>query len=421
MPLRIQSKWALMGMRLAEPFIHHTRTMLPAGKTLTQAEAEKLCQQYPGSYLQVSDPILDQTVTFENDSRDQNVADMVQGKLAGCLAAVYDRLSVDKPVSPAMWDEVINTVREVVDYLQERPVSIAYLRRDVDNDNYLVVHSANVCYLSLVMALTFRSNKLPWCDLPSRMSPPGLVPFLDADLVPLALGALFADIGMLPLKHMFRYSGRLSMRDRKLLEKHPVMGMHMLPKSFPTAAKMIVRTHHENFDGSGYPDRIEGSHQHVFTRIVRIADAYTAATARKVYADAGSDPSVLWEMANGPCEHFYDPVLIKVLGRVIQPFPIGSMLQLTDGRTAVVVKHNRVKPFEPTVMVTFDQQGHHLPVNRLEGPITLDESSGLHIESFEDEDMSFLDEQGEFCTVTSHCGWMADHDQRRNLFEAAFP
>ncbi len=420
MPLRIQSKWALMGMRLAEPFIYHTRTMLPAGKTLTQPEAEKLCLQFPGTYLQVSDPILDRAVEFENDSRDLNVAEMVQGKLTGCLAAVYDRLAADRPVSPAMWNEITDTVQEVVDYLQEHPVSIAYLQRDVDNDNYLIVHSVNVCYLSLVMALAFRSNKALWCHLPRRLSPPGLVPFLNADLVPLALGAMFADVGMVPLQHMFRHTGKLSVRDRLLLAKHPAMGTHMLPADFPSIAKMIVRTHHENFDGTGYPNRVEGDHQHVFTRIVRIADAFTAATARKIYADAGTDPCVLWEMGNGPCEHFYDPVLVKLLGRVIQPFPIGSMLQLTDGCTAVVVKHNRVNPFGPTVMVAFDPKGHHLPANRLEGPFRLDACSDLRIDSFEEEELSFIYERGVCCT-SCHCGWMTDHNQRRNLFEAAFP
>ena len=68
----------------------------------------------------------------------------------------------------------------------------------------------------------------------------------------------------------------------------------------PSAAKMVVRWHHENFDGSGYPDRKPGSSLHVFVRIARICDAFDAATSEKFYKQAKSPVRALWEMTFGP-------------------------------------------------------------------------------------------------------------------------
>lgn len=421
MPLRIPTQSAQAGMCLAESFEHNGRIMLPAGKTLTEPEAAKLCSTFGGFHLLISDPILDNAVDFEDDSHDRHVADTVQGKARGCFLAMQPSLATGQPLSPAVYGVILETIDDLVRYVDQNPVSSACFSRATDPDDYLSVHAANVFYLSLLMAASFRSTTARTsCPLPTtRVTPPGLVSLLSADLVPLGLGAMFMDAGMVPLQHLFRFTGRLSFNDRKLLARHPVMGTHVLPRSFPSTAKMIIRTHHENFDATGYPDAVPGDRQHVFTRIVRIADAYTAATAQRVYQNACLPAQVLWEMALGPYERCYDPVLVKVLASLIQPFPLGSMLRLTDGRTAVVVKHNYTNPFEPVVVVTFDAQGHHLPSNCLEGPMTLDDQ-GPRIESYEDKDMSFIyDTSPRWPSV--HGRGQDDHPRYTNLFEAAFP
>jgi hypothetical protein len=164
----------------------------------------------------------------------------------------------------------------------------------------------------------------------------------------------------------------------------------MLPYEIAPAARAIVRTHHENFDGTGYPSGLVADKIHVFSRIVRIADAYNAATAAHVYKEGRSPARALWEMSAGPYARFYDPVLMKVFTRLIQPFPIGAKLQLRDGRYAVVVRYNREDPFKPTVVIAFDVNGERLPNSKLEGPISLAERRDLRLQSFDDEQLSYL-------------------------------
>jgi len=153
---------------------------------------------------------------------------------------------------------------------------------------------------------------------------------------------------------------------------------------------MIVRTHHENCAGMGYPAGLRGDQQHIFTRIVRLCDAYETATAKRVYANAKSPARALWEMTAGDYRHYYDPVLTKMFGSLIQPFPIGAKLRLSDGRTAVIVRYNRKMPFHPHVIVAFDEKGRRLDRHELSEVFVLGEQNNLYMAAFGDESLDYL-------------------------------
>jgi hypothetical protein len=179
---------------------------------------------------------------------------------------------------------------------------------------------------------------------------------------------------------------------------------------------MVVRTHHESMDGTGYPLGMRGDSQHIFTRIVRICDAFDAATSAKFYKGAKSTARALWEMSCGPYRKCYDPVLMKVFGGIIQPFPIGAKLRLTDGRIAVVVKYNRKQPFQPTVVVAFDPDGQRYPVEKLEGPLNVGDGNALRIERYGEETLGYLYEGGESSPTVTR-----ERQKLECLLEAVFP
>jgi HD-GYP domain-containing protein (c-di-GMP phosphodiesterase class II) len=63
------------------------------------------------------------------------------------------------------------------------------------------------------------------------------------------------------------------------MRRHPVWGAEILAQGERfEVARRIARWHHENIDGSGYPDRLRGEHIPLQARIVRIADAFDAMT-----------------------------------------------------------------------------------------------------------------------------------------------
>ena len=164
----------------------------------------------------------------------------------------------------------------------------------------------------------------------------------------------------------------------------------MLPEEIGPVVKHVIRSHHENQDGTGYPEGVPGDRINIFARIVRVADAYAAATATKVYQQAKSSIRVLYEILYGPYQSFYDPTILKVFASVTQPLPIGAKLKLESGHWAVVVRHNRHNPFAPEVIMAFDEWGDPLGREELQATFCLGERDDVKVVSFAEEDLSFL-------------------------------
>jgi hypothetical protein len=98
---------------------------------------------------------------------------------------------------------------------------------------------------------------------------------------------------------------------------------------------------------------------------------------------------------------------------VIQPFPIGAKLGLADGRTAVVVRYNRKVPFQPNVVVAFDERGERLPADRLEGPMNVGEGNSLQLASYAGEDLGYIREMA--------AAESRPAEEFRELVESAYP
>lgn len=390
MPIVVSSSDLRPGMRLAEAFLHKGRTMLPGGKELTSDDIDILYRKYPNASLKIGDPVLDSLVNFEDDSREREVASTVTHKIANAMGDVQQKFSQRANVGGNTFSGIQRTVGDVVEYLKANPVSAALINRSGSDKSYLAEHAGNVFYLSMVLGSAVRDYVVRERQRQTHAS--NLTSTVAMDLLPLGLGAMLLDIGMAPLERIFAPDYKLTDDDRKEILNHPNAGADMLPDGMPPVTKVIVRQHHENFDGSGYPQRLAGNTLHVFVRIVRICDAFDAATSDKLYKGAKSATRVLWEMSAGPFRKFYDPVLTKVFCGTIQPFPIGAKLGLSDGRTGVVVKYNRQSPFNPTVIIAFDEKGQRLPPEKLSKPVNVGEGNTLRLKTFAGEDISYLQE-----------------------------
>lgn len=388
MPLLVHCTELQPGMRLAEHFVYASRIMLVAGRELSKDDVHLLQVKYPDVTLKVGDPILDSIAPFEDDSHEREVAVTAAGKISRTMAEVQERFNNRADLATIQFGAIKNAVTSVMEYLKCNPVSSALLNRSMDVNTYLADRSGQVFYLCLVLGAAVRDYVVR--ERLRQTSSTNLPPRLAMDLTPLGLGAMFMDVGMFPLRHLFESNKPLSPEDRQSICDHPIAGADLLPDDLPPGVKMIVRTHHENFDGTGYPSGLPGLQQHVFTRIVRLCDAFEAATAKRVYAAAKSPARVLWEMTAGPLRSHYDPVLTKMFGSLIQPFPIGAKIRLTDDRMAVIVRYNRKMPFHPHVIVAFDEKGERLPRERISSIFALGEEGTVRMKSFGDENLEYI-------------------------------
>jgi HD-GYP domain-containing protein (c-di-GMP phosphodiesterase class II) len=119
------------------------------------------------------------------------------------------------------------------------------------------------------------------------------------DLFFLDQAALVHDIGEMAMgRHYITLARELTANERIDLERHPVIGEQEAAKlDLPRAVQLIVRWHHEWWNGSGYPDRIEGEQIPLAARILRAADTYTAMTSDRPFRRAMSDEDVRQHIA----------------------------------------------------------------------------------------------------------------------------
>jgi putative nucleotidyltransferase with HDIG domain len=107
----------------------------------------------------------------------------------------------------------------------------------------------------------------------------------ERDLVWFRMGAFLHDVGKTEVpEEILNKPGRLTDEERAIMERHTVIGDEMLaPVEFPWDIRPMVRSHHERWDGRGYPDGMVGEEIPRSARIMRIADVFDALTTARSY------------------------------------------------------------------------------------------------------------------------------------------
>lgn len=108
------------------------------------------------------------------------------------------------------------------------------------------------------------------------------------DLFWFRMGATVHDIGKLIIpSDVLNKPGKLAPDEWELVKRHPVAGVEMLAEmDFPAEVAPMVRSHHERWDGQGYPDRLSGEQIPRAARMLCIADVYDALMSKRSYKGA---------------------------------------------------------------------------------------------------------------------------------------
>lgn len=136
---------------------------------------------------------------------------------------------------------------------------------------------------------------------------------VDAELLAaLAAGALLHDIGKLALPRvLLQKPGPLAPHEFECVKRHPVLGAQLLVEiRTPDVLVSIVRHHHENWDGSGYPDGLAGTAIPLGARVLAIMDCYDALTSNRPYRRALSRECAV-EMIERRAGTMYDPSIVR--------------------------------------------------------------------------------------------------------------
>lgn len=232
-----------------------------------------------------------------------------------------------------------NSVCNMIDELMDVKDTMVNLQDLKSNDQYTFSHSVNVCVLSLITGISMK--------------------FEEDKLRELGIGAMLHDVGKtrIPAK-ILNKPGSLTTEEFDIVKKHTNYGYELLKKSkmLSTYASYIALTHHERYDGEGYPLGLRGEEIHEFARIVSVADVYDAITSDRVYKKRVNINEAV-EYLIGMGDHQFDYNIVRSFIEHITIYPPGTCVLLNDGEKAIVVDVNKKYPNRPIIRILVDREG----------------------------------------------------------------
>ena len=177
------------------------------------------------------------------------------------------------------------------------------------------------------------------------------------DLENLALAGVLHDLGKRAIpKEILNKEGALTDEERHAMMQHPQCGYDMLYDNTNISAyvRSAILSHHENWDGSGYPNHLAGNDIPRFGMIIHVADVYDALIRKRTYKDKFlQKEAVEYLMAN--CGTMFDIDIINTFLNYLVVYPVGSVVTLSTGQTAHVVQNRRKAIMRPVVVTEDDK------------------------------------------------------------------
>jgi diguanylate cyclase (GGDEF)-like protein/putative nucleotidyltransferase with HDIG domain len=138
----------------------------------------------------------------------------------------------------------------------------------------------------------------------------------EEEIEALRAAALLHDIGKLAVpEHIINKPGRLTPEEFEKMKIHPIVGAEILERvAFPYPVAPIVRSHHERWDGSGYPDGLKGEQIPRGARVLAAVDCLDALASHRQYRNALPLDAAMLQVA-GMSGSSFEPAVIEVLQR----------------------------------------------------------------------------------------------------------
>ena len=256
-------------------------------------------------------------------------------------------------------------VKAIIELLKENSNIFIFLNGfdDVER-NYLVTHSINVTFYSLLIGLALN--------------------YTDQQLFELGTGAILIDAGMTKIPvYIVHKQSNLTDNEFQMIKAHTVHGYKSIagnPKMNDNIASISLQ-HHEQFDGKGYPRGLKGKEIHEYARIAAIADSYESQISKRSYRDkVGAYHAMKNLLASGVNK--FDPEILRLFLSIMSVYPIGSLIELNDNTIGIVVGSIVEKPLRPIIKLIFDKNREKISETKI---INLVEDTSKYITKVLDE------------------------------------
>jgi len=185
------------------------------------------------------------------------------------IASLNLRLMFSSDLSPQALQGSVARAHDTVQQIAQNAQILTNLAEVLKADYSVYTHSVNVCMLSMAFGRYL-----------------GLT---DDAVHSLGMAGLLHDLGMCKMPPaVLEKPGPLTDEERAVIQKHPAVAYQLLTpiSAVPYEAMMAILHHHENADGTGYPEGLPARRTPYLARVLRICDAYDAMTSKRPYQDA---------------------------------------------------------------------------------------------------------------------------------------
>ncbi|KWX85820.1 histidine kinase [Paenibacillus riograndensis] len=324
------------GMKLGKKIYNDEGLVLLAdGVELTDALIKRLAKIDIG-YIYIEDSVTEDveiTGMLQDETRNQalKVVRSQFQQMSGASGITKGFYHLDKKFSKVM-DSILDDLAT-----QEDPMIMLLDMHTADN--YLYVHSLNVCLYTLVLGIAHGYSR--------------------EELRVIGMGALLHDIGktQIPVK-IIQKPGMLSEEEFRHMQAHTEIGYRILKDepNIPLLAAHCALQHHERIDGSGYPRGLKGPQIHEYAKWLGVADSYDAMTSNRIYKKAMLPHQAVEALYVGSGT-LYEQKHLELFRDRVAIYPLGLTVKLSTGESGVVVKIDPAIPHRPVVRVLHDPDG----------------------------------------------------------------
>ncbi|WP_086929904.1 HD-GYP domain-containing protein [Agarilytica rhodophyticola] len=286
-------------------------------------------------------PILSNNVSFKPRLTlkvEREKAERVYGEARGMVEDLLNDVKMGKAIDVAPVNELADDINNSI---LNNPNALQCLSQIREKDRYLLEHSVNVGILMSIFStyLGFDKNTVK----------------------ELTTGGLLHDIGKIRVpSEILNKAGKLTDDEWVEMKRHVVYGQEVLIKSegISDIAKSICGLHHERLDGTGYPMGIDESKIDVYGRMAAIVDVYDAVTASRCYHE-GMAPFKAMKLLVSMTESHLDKTLVYSFIRCMSVYPVGTVIELSNGKLGVVIEPNLELSNKPIVRIFYNMKSRH--------------------------------------------------------------
>lgn len=326
------------GMKLAKPI--KTRisyeVLLQEGTILTQRHIDYLSQYYLDTiFVEVNSEMLNNLLGDDLKLFAKLPNTKAKKVYTNALYTIHNLFSLSKEGKELDLEPVKKVIDDLLMEISKNSNLMLQLATFKSYHQYTLTHSINVSIFSV-----FLGNAL-------LVSP--------KFLKNLAFGGLLHDIGKTQIsKQILDKPGPLDDAEFKIIKNHPEIGYNIIKANTDVDPEVldIILHHHEKKDGTGYPDGLKNEEISLASKIVAVADIYDALTSDRSYrAKLLPHESIEYLFVNTSKKHLEEE-LVKTFINNVAIYPVGTMVELTDGRQGKVVGFPEYFPMRPIIQIS---------------------------------------------------------------------